>query len=329
MNLNAAMEDQSTEVLNSVGPVLSLAVVKPQFAQYVQRITEIVTDAKAIAITNDETLNIAVMLGGESKKIAKIIEAKRKEVTAEASDFVDSVNGFCKIFTEKLVLNAKKTNADSIEAMLKNKITSYQSRIELDRLKQAEVARKAAKELQDKLDAETAETNRKARAEAVKKAEEETRARLAKQSNIPINITTKGDGLLWKDEKMIGLPVADKVAIEYGFYNAEGMVKELEKRNKEIDDSKKAAEDEAKKHEIQAPTVVAQVFEQTNNITRTESGASSYQVKNWVCTVIDPAAVPREFCEPIKKLLDDAVKQGLREIAGCKIEEVSSTRFRA
>jgi hypothetical protein len=319
----------AAEVLNEVGPVLSLATVRPSFEQYIKEVAVLVNATALCIVDDDDSLKNAVALGGSAKKIYKIIEAQRIKVTAEASDFVSSVNGFCKIFTEKLVLNAKKSNADSIEAMLKNKITSYQSRIELERRKQAEVARKAAKELQDKLDAETAETNRKARAEAVKKAEEETRARLAKQSNIPINITTKGDGLLWKDEKMIGLPEADKVAIEYGFYNAEGMVGELDKRNKEIDDSKKAAEEEAKKHEIQAPTVVAQVFEQTNNVTRTESGTSSYQVKNWVCTVIDPAAVPREFCEPVKKLLDDAVKQGLREIAGCKIEEVSSTRFRA
>jgi hypothetical protein len=299
MNLNAAMEDQSTEVENSVGPVLSLAVVKPQFAQYVQRITEIVIDAKAIAITNDETLNIAVMLGGESKKIAKIIEAKRKEVTAEASDFVDSVNGFCKIFTEKLVLNAKKSNADSIEAMLKNKITSYQSQIELERRKQEEAARKAAAELQAKLQAEADEANRKAREEAAKKAEIELRARQAVEAAAR------------KEEESKKEVAARK-----------------EREEAEIEAVRKKAEDEAAKHEIQAPTVVAQVFEQTNNVTRTESGASSYQVKNWVCTVIDPAAVPREFCEPVKKLLDDAVKQGLREISGCKIEEVSSTRFR-
>jgi chemotaxis protein histidine kinase CheA len=299
MNLNAAMEDKSAEALNSVGPVLSLAVVKPQFAQYVQRITEIVIEAKAIAITNDETLNIAVMLGGESKKIAKIIEAKRKEVTAEASDFVDSVNGFCKIFVEKLVLNPKKTNADSIEAMLKNKITAYQSRIELERRKQEEAARKAAAELQAKLQAETDEANRKAREEAAKKAEIELRARQAAEAAARKEAESKKEAAARKEREAA-----------------------------EIEAVRKQAEDEAAKHKIQAPTVVAQVFEQTNNVTRTETGASSYQVKNWVCTIIDSAAVPREFCEPVKKLLDDAVKQGLRTIAGCKIEEVTSTRFR-
>jgi septum formation inhibitor MinC len=284
MNLNAAIEEEEIftddDAIHDIitAPVLSLMAVKPQFAQYVQKVETMVVDARAIAVSDDESLKFAVALGGESKKICKIIEAKRKEVTAEASDFVDSVNGFCKIFTEKLVLNAKKSNADSIEAVLKNKITSYQSRIELERRKQEEAARKAAAELQAKLQAEADEANRKAREEAAKKAEEE--ARKAKASKA------------------------------------------------EIDAARKKAEEEAKKHEIQAPTVVAQVFEQTNNVTRTESGASSYQVKEWKCFVEHPDEVPREFCRPDGMLLNQAVKQGMRMIAGCKIEEVSSTRFR-
>ena len=61
---------------------------------------------------------------------------------------------------------------------------------------------------------------------------------------------------------------------------------------------------------------------------KSESGTTSYEVKRWVCTVLDPAAVPKEYCEPVKKLLDDAVKMGAREIPGCKIEEITETRFR-
>lgn len=299
INLNAAMEDESTEILNAVGPVLSLAVVKPSFEQYVKEVAVMVNASALCTVDDDDSLRNAVALGGSAKKVYKLIEAQRKEVTAEASDFVDSVNGFCKILTEKLVLNAKKTNADSIEAMLKNKITNYQSRIELERRKQEEAARKAAAELQEKLQAEADEANRKAREEAAKKAEIELRARQAAEAAARKEAESKKEVAARKEREAA-----------------------------EIEAVRKQAEDEAKKHEIQAPTVVAQVFEQTNNVTRTESGASSYQVKNWVCTVIDPAAVPREFCEPVKKLLDDAVKQGLREIAGCKIEEVSSTRFR-
>lgn len=283
MDLNAALKGDdeeivSPEVMKAVGPVLSLVAVKPKFELYAKQVDSMVVKAKQIDVADDETLKFAVALGGEAKKIAKLIEAKRKEVTAEASDFVDSVNGFCKIFVEKLVLNAKKTNGDSIEAQLKNKITAYQSRIEMERRKQEEAARKAAAELQRKLDEEAAEANRKAREEAARIAEEEARAKKASEE--------------------------------------------------EIEAAKKKAEEEAKKNEIQAPTVTAPAFEKTNNVTHTETGTSSYQVKTWKCYVERPELVPREYCVPDGRLLNQAVKQGIREIAGCKIVEESDTRFR-
>ena len=287
MNLTAALSEENeeivdavteTEVMTAVGQVLSLVAVKPKFMQYVQKVESMVVDAKAIDVADEETLKFAVALGGEAKKLAKLIEARRKDVTADASDFVDSVNGFCKMFIEKLVLNPKKTNGDSIEGTLKNKITAYQSKIELERREQERKAKAAADELQRKLDAEAAEANRKAREEAARKAEEEARAKKASEA--------------------------------------------------EIEAAKQMAEEEAKKNEIQAPTIIAPAFEKTNNVTRTETGSSSYQVKTWKCFVQYPDKVPREYCQPDGRLLNQAVKQGIREIPGCEIKEVEDTRFR-
>lgn len=283
INLEAALENdrakenETAETL-SPAPVLSLVAVKPQFTKYVERVDSMVSDAARIKIADEESLKFAVALGGEAKKIAKVIEAKRKEVTAEASDFVDAVNGFCKIFTEKLVANAKKTNGDAIEIVLKNKITSYQSRIELERRMQEEAARKAAAAFQAKLDAEAAEANRRAREEAERKAVEEARAKKASEA--------------------------------------------------EIEAAKKAAAEEAAKHEVVAPQVPDIIIPQQETVTRTESGTSSHQVKTWKCYVERPELVPREYCAPDGRLLNNAVKMGVRDIPGCKIEEVSETRFR-
>ena len=289
INLSAALEDQETVTLDGgantgeaivmpPGPMLSLVAVKPQFAKYVERVDNMVSDAASIEITDEGSLKFAVALGGEAKKIAKAIEAKRKEVTAEASDFVDAVNGFCKIFTEKLVANTKKTNGDAIEVVLKNKITNYQSKLELERRKQEELARKAAAEFQAKLDAEAAEANRKAREEAERKAEEEARAKKASDA--------------------------------------------------EIEAARKAAAEEAAKHEVQAPQVPGIIIPKQETVTRTETGTSSHQVKSWKCFVERPELVPREYCAPDGRLLNNAVKMGIRDIPGCKIEEVSETRFR-
>jgi len=220
--------DLGAEVVE-VAPSLSLAAVKPSFYQYVERAELMVKDAEAVVVKDDESVKFAVSLGGEAKKIVKAIEARKKEVTAEASDFVKAVGGFCKIFTDKLTL---------VEGGLKKKISDYQYKVELERRKQEEAARKAAEELQKKINAE------------------------------------------------------------------------------------------AKKAGVEAPVVAAPVIPKTEGTVRTETGASSYQVKRWVCTVTDPDAVPRGYCSPDQKKLNEAVRVGIREIPGCIIEEVSETRFR-
>lgn len=279
MNLSAALnEEDQPEVLPPVVATLSLEIVKPQLLQIVCGVEKMVSDAKAIEVKDEESLKFAVALGGAAKKVAKLLEAKEKELTAEANDFVKGCRSIRDMFLDRLVANTKKTNTDSIEIVLKGKITAYQSRIEMERRKQEEAARIAAAELQAKLDAEAAEANRKAREEAARKAEEEARKQKASEA--------------------------------------------------EIEAARKAAEEEAKKHEIAAPTVTAPVIPATNNVTRTETGSSSHQVKNWKCRIVDASLVPREYCEPSTKLLNDAVKLGVREIPGCVIEEVSDTRFR-
>jgi hypothetical protein len=128
-----------------IGPVLSLDMVKPGFHKYIEQAERMVRDADAVVVQNDETLKFAVSLGGEAKKIVKLIEAKKKEVTADASAYVKAVGGFCKIFTERL---------DAVERGLKKKISDYQYKVELERRKQEEAARKAAADLQKKIDAE-------------------------------------------------------------------------------------------------------------------------------------------------------------------------------
>lgn len=293
MNLNAALEEETydAEILPAVAPTLSLAVVKPQFARYVAATERMVLDASAINIQDEESLKFAVALGGEAKKIVKAINTKKADVTAEPNEFVKSVGGFCKMFTDKLAI---------VEVTLKQKITAYQSQIELERRRQEEAARKVAAEMQARLDAEAAEMNRKAREEAAKKAGEEARARLAAEAANRKEAESKKE--------------------------AEARAK---KEAEEIEAAKKAAEAEAAKHEIQAPQLPDMIIPKQESVTRTETGTSSYQVKTWKCYVQSPDLVPREYCVPDGRLLNQAVKQGVREIPGCKIEEVSDTRFRS
>lgn len=258
------------EVLAPV-PILSLDAVRPQFARYLAEVDKMVADAQAVSVKDEESLKFAVALGGQAKKIAKAIEAQEDLVTAEAKDYVKSVRGFVTSFTERLVSNAKKSNGDCIEAVLKKKIGYYQHKIELERREQERRAQEAAAELRRKLEAEAEEANRKAREEAMRKAEEEARAKAASQA--------------------------------------------------EIEAARKKAEEEAKAHEIAAPVVPDPIMPQAEGVIHTDTGASAHFRVTWKAEVLDESLVPRSFCSPDMRKINDAVKMGTRTMPGVRIWE--------
>jgi len=302
MNFGAALKQEYPEpgdkitVVDTVpvpAPVLTMAAVRGQFAEYLIRVQGMVRDAESLEVTDEDRLKFAVALGGEAAKITKRIDAKRKEVTAEASDFVKSVNGFCKDYTDRL---------GEVVMITKNKIGVYKHQQELERRKQEEAARKAAQEFQEKLRLEAEEANRKAREEAARKAEEETRVRLAKE--------------------------AEERAKQEAESQAEA--EERAKREaEEIEAARKKAEEEAAKHEIQAPVVTAPVIPVKGKVTRTETGAAAHERKAWKAEVINEAEIPREYLTVDMKKINEAVKMGAREIPGVRIFEETSTVFRS
>jgi hypothetical protein len=89
----------------------------------------------------------------------------------------------------------------------------------------------------------------------------------------------------------------------------------------------KTIEDERAAANAPAPQVVAPVVEQVQNVTRTGAG-SAFQRKRWVCRIINPAEIPREYCAPNQVMLNEAVKAGIRAIPGCEIVEVTETSFK-
>ena len=64
-----------------------------------------------------------------------------------------------------------------------------------------------------------------------------------------------------------------------------------------------------------------------NKTVRTETATNTLRAR-WVCEVTDSKKVPRQYCEPVNRLLTEAVKNGLREIDGCIIKEVYSSTTR-
>lgn len=111
-----------------------MMIIKKDFSQYIERINEM----KQIAVSLDPAdlsfKDTAINLLGEVKKLSSRIEQKRKEIIEEPSDFIKSVNNFCKNFSSLL---------NEIESVLKTKISEYRKKEEILRAK-------AQKELTEK-----------------------------------------------------------------------------------------------------------------------------------------------------------------------------------
>lgn len=106
-------------------------------------------------------------------------------------------------------------------------------------------------------------------------------------------------------------------------------------RRKAEADAREAAEKlqekvnaEAAEAGVPAPIVAAPVLPDQGTVTRAESGTSAFVRKEWTFEITDPAAIPREYLIPDERRIREAVRMGIREIAGVKIFEKSSTVLR-
>jgi septal ring factor EnvC (AmiA/AmiB activator) len=269
---------------------LDLEAVRPRFDDYKQEAVRIASDAKDLTVQDQESLNIAVMLGGNAKKIGKAIDVQRKAIILEPSEFVKGVNGICKAITDQL---------DEAERITKQKIGQHQARVEMERRERERKAREEAEALQRKLQAEAEEANRKAAEEARKRAEEEQRIKREKE---------------------------EAEARERGAKKAE-MEALAKKAEEERLEAIRKAEEEAKKNEVVAPTVVSPVVQEAPKVTRTEAGSAS-QRKVWTFEVVNQGEVPREYMSVDVAKIREAVKMGTRSISGVRIFEETKTVFR-
>ena len=169
--------EQVPEVLPPAGTVFSLEIIKPRFRDAEALIAEHADVSRALVVSDEESLKLAVAIVGATKKVIRSLDDQKKSLPEykEAKGFVDKVNNFVGDLKDRLTV---------IVDNLDPRVTQYNARIELERRQREEAQRRAAEELQRKLDAEVAEANRKAAEEAKAKAEEEARARKASEEEI-------------------------------------------------------------------------------------------------------------------------------------------------
>ncbi len=134
------------EVLDSRFPaIVPMSLVRGSLAAHEARINRMLEEANAWEIKDDVSLGRAVEMAAEAKNLNKEIEAARTGFVKPALDYQRGVTNLSKGYQDRL---------STAEFELKRKITGYQTKVELERLKQQEAARKAAEELQKKIDKE-------------------------------------------------------------------------------------------------------------------------------------------------------------------------------
>lgn len=118
---------------------------------YGARFEKIILAFEAIrktGVDSEESSKDAVTITGLAKKLFKEMEDERKKISGPINSFVSKLNGAFKLYQETL---------KGVETDTKRFIQIYQNRVELERRKAEEAARKEAEALQEKLNAEAAE----------------------------------------------------------------------------------------------------------------------------------------------------------------------------
>lgn len=149
MGMDMAEGEDRTEMM-VVGNPYDLTPVRAKLAPYDAEIDKMVALAEALAVSDDATNTTAVEMANQAKKIDAAIERVRKDLVLDPNEYVKAVNGLAKGFQSRL---------SAIVASLRGKVGAYAQRVEMERRKAEEAARKAQEELQAKIDAEAKAAN--------------------------------------------------------------------------------------------------------------------------------------------------------------------------
>ncbi|MDY0188923.1 MAG: hypothetical protein RBR16_13485 [Syntrophus sp. (in: bacteria)] len=133
-------------------PLPAIEGLKGYLSQtYGARYARVVQDFEALrktGVDSEEQSKQAVAIASQAKKLAAEMERERKEFTGPINTFLSKVKAAYDHFTGALT---------GAEKEIKRLLVGYQARVELERRKAEEAARKEAEELQKKLDAEAKE----------------------------------------------------------------------------------------------------------------------------------------------------------------------------
>lgn len=290
---------------------MDLQIVKYQKdAQvFINEGNDLVKRSNELNLTKSEDSQVASMILKDCQITEQQLEEKRLEITKPLNDFVKEVNTLFKE-TALPIIQAK--------SIVKQKILEYNQEKERIRL---EEERKRFAEEQARLKKLEDERLERERIERLKREEEERklaleRARLKKLEDERI---AKEMAALKAsdDEKKKALEVAEKQRQEREALENERL--ELQRQKRELDEEKLRQEEQRKLDEQKKKAELEAEYAR-----RDAKVKGVYKL--WQYEITDEQLVPREFCSPDSKKINESIKKGVRDIKGLRIFQANLVR---
>jgi len=113
--------------------------------------------------------------------------------------------------------------------------------------------------------------------------------------------------------------IVNQKIVQYGKQAEIDMAKQQKVIDEATEKLQASLKEQAKELGIKAPTVAPIKAPKPVTILRGDSGASVYTQSRWKVEIVNPELVAREYCVPSITLLNQAVKMGKRDLAGCRV----------
>ncbi len=287
----------------------SITVVKKDALSFLNEGNRLIKVADEAKIVKREDMQSASLILKTCQESEQNLEAKRKEITKPLNDFVSEVNALFKE-TAVPVLTAKNT--------IKTKILTFEQeqekiRIEEER-KRFEVEQARLRKLEEeRLERERIETLKREAEEKKLRAEQE---RLRKQEEAQMEKELKAQKANEEEANKIRAE-AEKQRLERIALENEKI--EIERQKREAEEEKKRLEEEKK---LEKERYLAELEAKDREAQLKVRGI----VKKWSWEIIEEDFIPRAFCSPDSKKINEAIKKGIREIEGLKIFETNLVR---
>lgn len=288
--------------------VVTTTSVDEQVATVTQVVTDVVEIAHALEVSTGEQAVTATELLARIAKARKDSEAARTFLVKPLNDHVKAINQRFKESTAPL---------EEADELVRGKVVAFREQEERER--QAEQARLEA----ERRDAERAaeEERQRLAAEARAAAEQLAAAKAEREGELAQQAAALNDDAL--------------AAIAFGEGDEElrkAAAQEIRRRRDEQEardaaEAARNAEEAARVRELQSKAAVAPVA--AAPVALKSASGSAAQTRRWKGTVTDEQLVPREYLIVDQRLINKAVRDGVREIPGVRIEQETGLSVRA